>query len=189
MFGKELLTTVVLRTKDAASAVAVSDDLKANYHPAVSAQPETLYYEKLSETNKQFAIAIWFVTIIMAIGGMFGVMSTMFAAIAQRTKDIGVLRILGFARWQVLVSFFLETLCIALVRGLIGCALGSLSDGLSATSIVSSGQGGGKTVVLRMVVDANTLAVGVLFTLIMGSLGGLIPALSAMRLRPLESLR
>src|SRR5437588_279737 len=189
MFGKELLTTVVLRTKDAASAVAVSDDLKANYHPAVSAQPETLYYEKLSETNKQFAIAIWFVTIIMAIGGMFGVMNTMFAAIAQRTKDIGVLRILGFARWQVLVSFFLETLCIALVGGLIGCALGSLSDGWSATSIVSSGQGGGKTVVLRMVVDANTLAVGVLFTLIMGSLGGLIPALSAMRLRPLESLR
>jgi putative ABC transport system permease protein len=189
MFGKEMLTTVVLRTKDAASAAAVSEDLKTNYRPPINAEPETVYYEKLSETNKQFTIAIWFVTIIMSIGGMFGVMNTMFAAIAQRTKDIGVLRILGFARWQVLVSFFLETLCIALIGGLIGCAVGSISDGWTATSIVSSGQGGGKTVVLKMVVDANTLAIGMLFTLIMGGLGGLIPALSAMRLRPLESLR
>jgi len=189
IFGKEQLTTVVVRTKDAEGALALAEDLKVNYRPAVSADPETVYYEKLSETNKQFTIAIYFVTIIMAIGGVFGVMNTMFAAIAQRTKDIGVLRILGFARWQVLVSFFLETLVIALVGGLIGCALGSVSDGWTATSIVSSGQGGGKTVVLKLVVDANTLAVGAMFTLIMGSLGGLIPALSAMRLRPLESLR
>ena len=62
----------------------------------------------------------------MAIGGVFGVMNTMFAAISQRTKDIGVLRILGFARWQILVSFFLESLLLALIGGLLGCALGSL---------------------------------------------------------------
>jgi len=118
------------------------------------------------------------------------VMNTMFAAISQRTKDIGMLRILGFARWQVLVSFFLETLVIALAGGLLGCALAYLFfDGATATSIVSSGQGGGKTVVLKLIVDANTVAIGVLFTLIMGALGGLVPALSAMRLRPLESLR
>ena len=56
---------------------------------------------------------------IMAVGGVFGVMNTMFAAISQRTKDIGVLRILGFARWQILHSFLLETLMIALLGGLI----------------------------------------------------------------------
>ena len=84
----------------------------------------------------------------MAVGGVFGVMNTMFAAISQRIKDIGVLRILGFARWQILVSFFLESLVLALVGGLLGCALGSLADGWTATSIVCSGQGGGKSVVL-----------------------------------------
>jgi ABC-type lipoprotein release transport system permease subunit len=189
MFGKDQITCLVARTKDAQTAKDVAEDLSTNFKPAVRAEPETVYYSKLGETNKQFLGAIIFVAVIMAIGGVFGVMNTMFAAISQRTKDIGVLRIIGFARWQVLVSFFLETLVIALVGGLIGCALGFLCDGWTASSIVSSGQGGGKTVVLKMTVDANTIAVGLLFTLVMGALGGLVPSLSAMRLRPLESLR
>jgi ABC-type antimicrobial peptide transport system permease subunit len=190
MFGKDRFTALVARTKDAPSAASVGEYLRKNYKQTpVRAEPETEYYEKLSETNKQFSIAIYFVTIIMAVGGVLGVMNTMFAAISQRSKDIGMLRILGFARWQILVSFFLETLTIALIGGLLGCALGYLSDGLSATSVVSGGQGGGKTVALRLVVDANTLAVGMLFTLVMGAVGGVLPSLSAMRLRPLESLR
>ena len=103
MFGKDQFTCLVVRSRDAASAEQLAKFLSSDYRPAVRAEPETTYYEKLSETNKQFSIAIYFVTIIMAIGGVFGVMNTMFAAISQRTKDIGMLRILGFARWQVLV--------------------------------------------------------------------------------------
>ena len=80
----------------------------------------------------------------------------MFAAVAQRIKDIGVLRIIGFKRWQVLVSFLLESLLIAGVGGLCGMLLGSLCHGLTATSVLSSGAGGGgKTVILRLVVDAE----------------------------------
>jgi len=67
--------------------------------------------------------------------------------------------------------------------------LGFCFDGWQATSILSNGPGGGKTVVLKLVVDAKTIAVGLLFTLVMGSLGGFIPALSAMRLRALDSLK
>ncbi len=188
MFGKDNYTTIVLRTRSATSAAEVARDL-ANQTPPLGAKTETEYYSKLAETNRQFLVAIIFVAVIMAVGGIFGVMNTMFAAISQRTKDIGVLRILGFARWQILVSFFLESLAIALAGGLLGCALALLVDGRTATSIVSSGQGGGKSVVLHLVVDAHTLAVGVLFTLVMGALGGLVPALSAMRLKPLDSLR
>ena len=79
---------------------------------------------KQGETSKQFLVAIIVVAVVMAVGGVFGVMNTMFAAISQRTKDIGVLRILGFARWQILISFLLESLVIALIGGLLGCALG-----------------------------------------------------------------
>ena len=79
---------------------------------------------------------------------------------------------------------------IALVGGAVGCALGFFFHGLSATSLVGSGQGGfGKTVILRLIVDANTISWGVLLTLFMGFFGGLLPSLWAMRLRPLESLR
>jgi ABC-type antimicrobial peptide transport system permease subunit len=191
LYGKFVVSSLILRTADAATARVVADDVNTKFKKsALLAQVETVYYSKLSATNQQFLGAIIFVTLIMAIGGIFGVMNTMFAAISQRKKDIGVLRILGYARWQVLVSFFLESLVIALVGGVLGCALGYLANGWTATSIVSGGQGGfGKTVVLKLVVDANTLAAGLVVTLFMGVLGGLVPSLTAMRLRPLESLK
>jgi ABC-type antimicrobial peptide transport system permease subunit len=116
-------------------------------------------------------------------------MNTMFAAISQRSKDIGVLRILGYARWQILVSFFLESLMLALAAGVLGCAIGYLADGRTASSIISSGQGGGKSVVLRLVVDGPTLLSGLLFALGMGAVGGLVPALTSMSSRPLQAVR
>jgi ABC-type antimicrobial peptide transport system permease subunit len=117
----------------------------------------------------------------------------MFAAISQRTKDIGVLRILGYARWQILVSFVSESLLIAVVGGLLGCALGALgpivSGGTMTSVIGSEGGSWGKTVELRLLVTANTVLIGVLLSLIMGLLGGLLPGLAAMRLKPLEAMR
>jgi ABC-type antimicrobial peptide transport system permease subunit len=190
LFGKSNYTTLLLRTADAPTAQKLKDYLTNDYGKvAVNAQVEREYYASLSETNQQFTWAIGFVTVIMAIGGVFGVMNTMFAAINQRIKDIGVLRLLGYARWQILVSFFLESLVIALVGGLIGCALGSLADGVTASSIVTGNSGGGKFVVMELTVDAWVWAVGIFLTLLMGGLGGLLPALSAMRLSPLEALR
>jgi ABC-type antimicrobial peptide transport system permease subunit len=190
IFGKTAYTTVVLRARDAAAARELATDLSANYKkPAVRAQPEQEYFASQNATTVQFLIAIVFMTVIVALGGVVGVMNTMFAAISQRTKDIAVLRVIGYARWQVLVSFLLETLLLALLGGLIGCAVGILVHGRSVTSIISSGQGGGKTVILKMVVDMTVLTTGLLLALVMGLLGGLLPSLSAMRLRPLESLR
>jgi ABC-type lipoprotein release transport system permease subunit len=191
MFGKESsYTTLVLRTDNAATARETAEWVTANFKKsAVQAQTETEYYEKLNGTNQQFLIVFVFVAVFMAIGGVFGVMNTMFAAISQRIKDIGMLRILGFARWQVLLSFFLETLLIAAVGGLIGVALGSLANGWNMTSIAGSANGGGKSVMFKLTVDLN-IWLGVLtFSLAMGIFGGLLPALTAMRSRALESLR
>ena len=68
--------------------------------------------------------------------------------------------------------------------------LGYLADGYTASSIISAGAGGGgKSVVLRLVVEPFILGVGLAFALVMGAVGGLLPSLSAMRVRPLESLR
>ncbi len=192
LFGKKVYNSIFIRTRDARFAEPVAkflSDPDKTGKAAFKAMPEPEYYSILGSTNKQFLYAIIVVAIIIGIGGVFGVMNTMFAAISQRIKDIGVLRLLGFPRWQILVSFFLESLIIALLGGLVGAALGSLVDGIMATSIVSSGQGGGKSIVLRLTVDANILAAAILYALGMGAIGGLIPSLSAMRLRPLESLR
>jgi ABC-type lipoprotein release transport system permease subunit len=190
LYGKYNFSSLILRTADAPTAGALADDIIHNYKKAsLQAYPEPVYYDKLTATNVQFLVAIIIVTIIMAIGGVFGVMNTMFAAISQRTKDVGVLRILGFGRRQILLLFFAESLVIALAGGLIGCALGSLANGWTATSVISGNTGIGKTVVLKLAVDANILAWGILLALTMGALGGLLPSWRATRLRPLESLR
>jgi ABC-type antimicrobial peptide transport system permease subunit len=116
-------------------------------------------------------------------------MNTMFASIQARIKEVGVLRILGFKRWQILISFMFESLLIAFVGGLLGCALGFLANGTEATSTLGGQGGGGKRVLLTMVVDYQTVAAGMLFTLMMGRIGGLVPALSAMRMKVLDTLR
>ena len=190
-FGKSQFTSLVLRTADEKQAQKVKYFFNNDYSKAqVAAQTEKDYFASLSGTNQQFLIAIIFVTVVLAIGGVFGVMNTMFAAISQRTKDIGVLQLLGFGKGQILMSFLLESMVIALVGGLLGCALGSLSHGWTASSIVSSGQGGGgKFVVLHLTVDATTLASGLMLSLAMGTLGGLFPAWSAVRLKALDALR
>ena len=191
MFGKETYTSLVLCAQDGPTAARLKTFFNQEYKKAaVQALLEQEYFASLSQTNRQFLVGVIFIAVVMAIGGVFGVMNTMFAAISQRTKDIGVLRLLGFARWQILVSFLLESLLIGLVGGLLGCALGWMCDGWTANSIVSSAQGGaGKFVVLRMTVDANTMLLGILLSAIMALLGGFLPAISAIRLRPLDALR
>ena len=90
------------------------------------------------------------VTVFVSVGGVFGVMNTMFAAISQRINDIGVLRLLGYARWQILFSFLLESLLLALVGGAAGCLLGMAADGWTATSMLTGQNGGGKFVILKL---------------------------------------
>ncbi len=190
LFGKETYTTLVARAADAEGAIALRDYFNKEYKKsAVLAQVETDYFASLSETNKQFLYAIAVVTAFMALGGFFGVMNTMFATISQRIKDIGVLRLLGYGRRHILATFLLEAVAIALVGGLLGCALGSLTDGVTANSIVSGGPGGGKFVVLKLTVDAQIVGACLLLTLVMGFLGGLLPSLRAMRWTALETLR
>jgi ABC-type lipoprotein release transport system permease subunit len=186
LFGKDnAYTSLVLRTADASSARSVSDNLTRDYkRAALRALPENDYYAKLAAANQVFLGAAYAVAVVMAAGGVFGVMNTMFAAVSQRARDIGVLRVLGFTRRQVLASFLAESLAIALAGGGVGCLLGCLAQGWTATSFVH-----GRSLVFTLTVDGDTLAVGLLFTLSMGGAGGFLPALAAMAVKPLESLR
>lgn len=189
IFGKENYSSLVVRTENAVAAEKLREYFVNDYTKAkLAAIVETKYFEELSKTNVQFLVAIIIVAAFTAIGGVFGVMNTMFAAISQRTRDIGVMRLLGYKRWQILICFLLESLVLSLIGGVFGCLLGSLADGWTATSIVS-GQGSGKFVVLTLNVDLAVLSSGMLLALAMGLFGGLIPSLSAMRLTALDALK
>jgi ABC-type antimicrobial peptide transport system permease subunit len=185
-------TTLVLRMADNTEAAsrALAYFLTDRF-PEVKLKAfcEPDYYKELTKTNESFLICIVIVAVVMAVGGVFGVMNTMFASIAARMKEVGVMRILGFKRWQILIAFMLESLMIAFIGGFLGCILGSIANGFEATSTLSGGNGGGKSVTMKLIVDFQILGAGMLFTLILGRLGGLVPALSAMRQEILESLR
>jgi putative ABC transport system permease protein len=190
LFGKNNYSSLVLRTAGKDEAKALKTFLAEQYKKsAISANVETEYYSALSQTNQQFTIAIIVISFIMSIGGCFGITNTMFAAISQRSKDIGVLRLLGYGRLEIMISFLLESLLLALFGGLLGCAIGMLADGWTANSVLSSGPGGGKTVVLELAVTVGTLGVAMLTSLLMGLFGGLLPSLLAMRVSALEALR
>ena len=196
LLGKSNYTTLVLRAKSKEDAQKLEDyfsgkdPTNAFEKSQVNAMTETNYFKSLSQTNLQLLVGTIVVAAVMAFGGVMGVMNTMFAAISQRVRDIGMLRLLGFSRWRILVSFLLESLLIALLGGLVGCLIGYLFNGYKVTSIVGSGNGpGGKAVVFRIVVDWGVLGIGLMLSMLMGFFGGLLPALSAMRFKPLESLR
>ena len=185
-------TTLVLRMAENTEAASrgMAYYLQYRYDQVkLKAYSEPDYYKELTKTNEQFLFCIVMLAVVMAVGGVFGVMNTMFASIAARIKEVGVLRILGFKRWQILISFMIESLLIAAVGGALGCLLGLFANFFEASSSLSGGNGGGKTVSLKFIVDYQTIAAGMLFTLIMGRLGGLVPALSAMRMEILDSLR
>jgi ABC-type antimicrobial peptide transport system permease subunit len=185
-FGKEhSFTSLLLRTRDAESAKEVAEDLnhhfkKASFHVL----PETSYYAGLARTSQGFVSAVYVLAVVLAVGGVLGVMNTMFASVTQRRKDIAMLRVVGFARWQVLLSFLIESLLLALAGGALGCALGGLAHGWSASSLIEN-----RNMTFTLQVDAQTLVIALAFTLTMGAAGGLLPALSTVRVRPLETLR
>ncbi len=185
-------SSYVIRANSGAKAKLAVDLLK-EFRPgerALVSWTEDDYYKKLSQTSQDFSKAIYFIAAIMALGGILGVMNTMFAAISQRTKDIGVLRLIGFRRSQILLSFQVESLLIAILGGLLGCVLAYLIfNGWTATSTIGGAGGGGKSVILRLTFDGEVFFTGLIFTLLMGAVGGFIPAFNAMRLRPLESLK
>jgi putative ABC transport system permease protein len=176
--------SVVLRTPGAEAAVEVAQRLTNNRSVSVEAQTEPKYYAKQAEQTRALQTAAWVIAWFMGIGAIFGVMNTMFAAIGQRVKDIAVMRIMGYEALHILISFLMEAVLIALIGGTIGIALGYATNGLSRSTAI-----GARQIEFAFRVDGTIVGVAAVFTIGMGVLGGLLPAMSAMRIKPLQALR
>lgn len=176
-------SSVVLKAETPAEAENLAARLNESRSINVEAMTEPAYYQKQAEQTQIMQTAAWAIAWFMGIGAMFGVMNTMFAAIGQRTKDIAVLRIMGFEPRDILLSFLLEAILIAAIGGLLGVALGAAANGLTRSVSL-----GARQIDFALRVDGGILIFAAIFTLIMGIVGGLLPALSAMRIKPLEAL-
>lgn len=126
------------------------------------------------------------ITIIFSFGAMIGAMITMYAAVANRTVEIGTLRALGFRRRSILTAFLIEALALSFVGGVIGLILASFMQFVSFSTTnfgTFSELAFGFSLSLRIV--GSTL----LFSLIMGVFGGFLPAVRASRMNIINALR
>jgi putative ABC transport system permease protein len=118
-------------------------------------------------------------------------MNTMFAAVAQRTAEIGTLRALGFSRWSILTSFISESLCLALIGYVFGALLGVVAVELVNRFMqgVAFQLPSFSTAVVTLRVSSLALLVAFGLAVVMGIVGGFFPARRASRLRVTEALR
>ena len=123
--------------------------------------------------------------VVMGIGAVFGAMNTMYALVAARTREIGTLRALGFSRRSVLLSFVTESAFLALVGGVLGCLLALPANGItSATNGANFSE-----LAFAFRITPFALGIGIAFALVMGLLGGLLPAFRAARMPITTALR
>ncbi|MCA9010064.1 MAG: ABC transporter permease [Planctomycetaceae bacterium] len=145
---------------------------------------ETKYFEdQMNQAN-----AIQYIGYIIAgfliFGAMFAAANTMYAAVASRAREIGTLRALGFPRGSILVSFLFEAVVLCLLGGLAGCLATLPFNGLSTGTINQFSE-----ITFSFRFGPRVLAQGVLLALVMGLLGGILPAIRAVRLNIISALR
>ena len=152
----------------------------------VDTQTEQEFYAKQTEFVDQLYSMGLIVALILAIGSIFGAMNTMYSAVARRTSEIGVLRVLGFSRFNVLSSFVIESCVLAIAGGILGELLGMIvaySTGLSS-ELMNVGE-----FIFRFRLTAGAFVSGLIAALAIGALGGFLPAWRASRIAVTESLR
>ncbi len=177
--------TVRLTSADALSQF--KDAVTADPRLTVQVDREVEYYEKQSrQLTRLITVLGTFIALVMGIGAVFAALNTMYSAVAQRGREIATMRALGFAGAAVVVSFLVESLLIALAGGLLGCVLVLPLNGLT-TGTINWQTFSHLSFAFR--VTPSLLLTGVGFSLLMGVIGGLPPALRAARLPVAAALR
>lgn len=152
---------------------AVTSDPRMN----VDVTREIDYYAKQSTVMTRLITVLGgLVAAIMAIGAIFGALNTMYSAVAERGREIATMRALGFSAWNVVLSFLFEALVISFVAGLVGCLAVLPLNGLTTQTMNFQTF---SNVAFAFKITFGLLVIGVLFGLVMGVLGGMLPALRA----------
>jgi len=182
----EVLSSAIVQAPDVVAANALVKSISNDQQLNMDAELETDYYAAQESSGALLQILGTLVGVIMAIGSSFAAMNTMYAAVARRSKEIGTLRVLGFSRFSILVSFLSESLLLAILGGIIGCILVLPLNG------ITTGMGNFQTFSetdFNLMVTPTLMLAGIAFAIVMGALGGLFPAWNAARKQVLTALR
>jgi ABC-type antimicrobial peptide transport system permease subunit len=187
-FKRASLSTVTMRLKDPDDLSAVSSTFEAdNRLQYFAPKREKKFFEEQSEMMATFIRILGiFVTVIFSTGAMIGAMITMYGAVANRTVEIGTLRALGFFRRSILLAFLLESLFLSLGGGMLGLGLASL---LQFFTISTLNFGSFSELAFSFAVSPSIVGMSLGFSLLMGIVGGFLPAVRAARLNIIQALR
>ena len=179
--------SVTLRMRDTTRFRALKTQLEGDPRLGVKVRTERGWY---SEQSQAMATVIRvggvFITLIMAVGAIFGAMNTMFAAVKQRSREIAVLLTLGFSPFSITLSFLVESILLSLIGGVLGCLIAMPINGITTSTTNWSSF---SEVAFAFRVTPLGIAIGLVFAALLGVVGGFLPALRAGRQPLATSLR
>ncbi len=179
--------SLVVRMKDPATIPELDRWIRDQPQMQLQALEEREYYEEQAGSLAMILRSLaTFVAFVMGIGAVFGATNTMYAIVAARTREIGTLRALGFSRRSILTSFLIESVILAFLGGLVGVLLAFPMNGFTtATGQTQSFS----EIAFSFRITPEIVVAGLIFAVVMGIIGGLLPAFRGARLPITTALR
>jgi ABC-type antimicrobial peptide transport system permease subunit len=186
-FRRLAFSSVIFRLADSDRFDAVKARLESDPRLTLEAKRETRFYAEQSEALAKFISYLGTtISVIFSIGAIIGAMITMYASVASRTAEIGTLRALGFSRAAILAAFLTEALLLGLVGGVVGLAAASAMQAVSISTVNFQTFA---ELAFRFTLTPAIVAYSLLFALLMGFVGGFLPAARAARMKIVDALR
>ena len=180
------VSSVNLRARDSDSKEMLIDRIQNDEQFNLKAIEETAYFEEQMTAAIAIKLFSYLLATLLTFGAMFAAANTMYAAVASRGREIGTMRALGFRRRSILASFLFESVALCMIGGLLGCLatlpLNGLSGGTANWATFSE-------ITFSFRFGPGVLLRGVLMAFAMGLLGGLFPAVRAVRMNIVNALR
>jgi ABC-type antimicrobial peptide transport system permease subunit len=186
-FRRPAYSSVIFKLRDPSALESVRQRIEGDPRLTLEVHRETAYYLKQSEALARFLRILGIsLTIIFSLGAIIGAMITMYATVANRTTEIGTLRALGFQRSSILLSFLLEALFLGAIGGFAGIFFASF---MQLVTVPMMNFQTFSELSFSFALTPGIALSGIFFALIMGFVGGLLPAVRAARMKIVDSLR
>ena len=187
-FGRDgVVSSVTVKLDSPTKYDGFAQTMQNDKQLGLQVERQDIYYEKQSEATSTFVRILGIiVAVLFSMGAMIGAMITMYAAVAQRRREVGTLRALGFSRFAILTSFLLEASMLALAGGVLGAAFASLLTFVKFSMLNFQTW---SEVVFSFRPTPGILITAVVAGAAMGLFGGLLPAIRAARTNPVEAMR
>lgn len=186
-FRRPAYSSVIFKLRDSSEFQNVKSRIESDPRLTLEAKRETKYYAEQSEIMAKFLRILGIsLTIIFSLGAIIGAMITMYSAVANRTTEIGTLRALGFQRRSILTAFLVESLLLGFLGGLAGLFFASFLQFFTVSTMNFQSFA---ELAFSFTLTYEIFYKGMVFSLVMGFVGGLLPALRASRMNIVDALR